>query len=149
MFDLLPVITAKNQETQLTMFKILLDYSLFAFAINLLREMTKDMEDIDGDYKAGLNTLPIAIGRERTSKIIFVLSLIPLLATTYYTVTYLYKQEIAVGYFLACIIAPMLYVSIKTFSADSKKEYHHISNMLKLILLTGVLSLLLYPFILK
>ncbi len=149
LFDLLPVITENNQETQLTMFKILLDYSLFAFAINFLRELTKDMEDIDGDYKAGLNTLPIAIGRERTSKVIFALSLIPIAATIYYTVTYLYKQEIAVGYFLVAIIAPLVYVSIKSFSADSKKEYHYISNMLKFILLTGVLSLLLYPFILK
>lgn len=149
LFDLLPVITSENQETQLTMFKILLDYSLFAFAINFLREMSKDMEDIDGDYKAGLNTLPIAIGRERSSKIIFVLSLIPILATTYYTVTYLYKQEIAVGYFLAFIIAPLVYISIKTFSAYTKEDYHRISNFLKLVLLTGVLSLLLYPFILK
>ena len=149
LFDLLPVITSENQETQLTMFKILLDYSLFAFTINFLREMNKDMEDIDGNYKAGLNTLPIAIGRERSAKIIFVLSIIPILTTTYYTVTYLYKQEVAVGYFLVFIIAPMVYVSIKAFSAYTKKEYHLLSNLLKIILLTGVLSLLLYPFILK
>ena len=149
LFDLLPAITPQNQDTQLTMFKILLDYALFAFTINLLREIVKDMEDIDGDYKAEHNTLPIAIGRERTSKIIFILSLIPLLAIVYYTITYLYKQHVAVGYFLIAIIAPMVYISIKAFSAESKKDYHHISNMLKLVLLTGVLSLLLYPFILK
>jgi 4-hydroxybenzoate polyprenyltransferase len=149
LFDLLPAITPENQSTQLTMFKILLDYALFAFAINFLREIVKDMEDIDGDYKVGHNTLPIAIGRERTSKIIFILSLIPLLAIVYYTVTYLYKQQVAVGYFLIGIIAPMVYISIKAFSAESKKDYHYISTLLKLVLLIGVLSLLLYPFILK
>jgi len=149
LFELLPVITPQNQDTQVTMFKILWDYALFAFAINLLRELVKDLEDIDGDYKAQLNTLPIALGRERTSKIVFALSLIPLLAIIYYTVTYLYKQQLAVVYFALLIIAPLVYVSIKAFSAESKKDYRHISTMLKLVLLTGVLSLLLYPFILK
>ena len=148
-FDLLPAITAQNQETQLTIFKILLDYASFAFIINFIREIAKDMEDIDGDYKAGMNTLPIAIGRYRASKVLFVLSIIPLATVLYYVLTYLYKQQLAVGYFLVFIIAPLLYVTIKTFSAKTKKEYHHISNILKLIMLFGMLSLLLYPYILK
>ncbi len=148
-FDLLPAITAQNQETQLTIFKILLDYASFAFIINFIREIAKDMEDIDGDYKAGMNTLPIAIGRNRASKVLFVLSIIPLATVLYYVLTYLYKQQLAVGYFLVFIIAPLLYVTIKTFSAKTKKEYHHISNILKLIMLFGMLSLLLYPYILK
>ena len=149
LFELLPAITPENQDTQLTFFKILLDYAVFAFMINLIREIVKDMEDIDGDYKAGMNTLPIAAGRDRASKIIFVLSLFPLLTVLYYVLTYLYKQPIAVGYFLVFIIAPLLYISIKAFSADSKKDYHHISSLLKLVMLFGMLSLLLYTFILK
>ena len=131
------------------MFKILLDYALFAFIINFIREIAKDMEDIDGDYKAGMNTLPIVIGRKRASKVLFVLSFVPLAIVLYYVLTYLYKQQLAVGYFLVFIIAPLLYVTIKTFSAKTKKEYHHISNVLKLVMLLGMLSLLLYPFILK
>ena len=146
LFELLPVITPQNQETQVIMFKILWDYALFAFSINLLRELVKDLEDIDGDYKTELNTLPIALGRERTSKIVFALSLIPLLAIIYYTVTYLYKYQLTVGYFVVFIIAPLIYASIKIFSAETKADYHHVSNMLKLVLLTGILSLLLYQF---
>lgn len=149
LFELLPAITPTNQDTQLTFFKILLDYAVFAFIINLIREIVKDMEDIDGDYKAEMNTLPIAIGRERASKIIFILTLIPLVAVTYYVLTYLYKQPIAVGYFLIFSIAPLLYISIKTYSAASKKDYHRISNLLKIVMLFGMLSLLLYSFILK
>jgi 4-hydroxybenzoate polyprenyltransferase len=60
---LLPLTTAKNQNLQLTFFKIIFDYAVFAFGINLLRETAKDIEDINGDYKAGMNALPIAIGR--------------------------------------------------------------------------------------
>ena len=149
LFELLPVTTPKNQETQLTFFKILLDYSLFAFMINLIREMVKDMQDIDGDHKANMNTLPIAIGRERASKVIFVLSIVPICAVVFYVLTFLYKQQMAVGYFLVFIVAPLLYVTIKLFNAKTKKDYGHISTMLKLIMFFGMLSLLIYPLILN
>lgn len=149
LFDLLPAITPNNQSTQLTMFKIVLDYALFAFLINLIREIAKDLEDIDGDYKAGMNTLPIAIGRERSTKVLFTLTLVPLFATVYYVIVYLYKQPLAVGYFLLFVIAPLIYITIKSFNAETKKQYSHLSSMLKLVMLTGMLSLLLYPFILK
>ena len=149
LFDLLPAITPLNQQTQLPIFKIVLDYALFAFIINLLREMVKDIEDIDGDYKAKMKTLPIVIGRERAGKLVFILSLFPLFAVIYYLVLYLYKQPLAVWYFLILIIAPLLYFTIKSFSAETKPELNHLSNTLKLIMLFGVLSLLLYPIILQ
>ncbi|RKE94920.1 geranylgeranylglycerol-phosphate geranylgeranyltransferase [Ichthyenterobacterium magnum] len=148
-FDLLPAINEQNRETQLTFFKILIDYAVFAFLINLIREMIKDIEDINGDYKAQMNTLPIAIGRERANKLAFIISLLPIAATIYYMVTYLYKQQIAIGYFLIFIIAPLIYTTIKIFSAKTKKDYKHISNIYKVIMLLGMLSLLLYQFILK
>ncbi|GAL80200.1 hypothetical protein JCM19274_3770 [Algibacter lectus] len=65
-FELLPALTLENRDIQLTFFKIIFDYAVFAFLLNLIREIAKDVEDIDGDYKAGMNTLPIAIGRDRT-----------------------------------------------------------------------------------
>ena len=148
LFELLPVITPQNQATQLTFFNIIFDYAVFAFVITLLREITKDLEDIDGDYKAGMNTLPIAIGRERASKVLFALSLIPIAMVSYYVINYLYKSQIAVGYFLLFIIGPLVYVSVKLFSAKVKKEYHHISLILKLSMFFGMLSLLLYKYIL-
>lgn len=149
LFELLPAITPQNQPTQLFFFKILLDYALFAFVINLVREIAKDLEDIDGDHKAGMNTLPIAIGRDHAVKVLFALTLLPLIGVIYYMMTYMYKQPIAVGYFLLFVIAPLLYVSIKSFNAKNKNEFHHISNMLKLVMLFGMLSMLLYVFVLK
>jgi len=149
LFELLPVITKQNQETQLTFFKIIFDYAIFAFMINLLREIIKDIEDINGDYKAEMKTLPIVIGRERALKIVFAVSIVPLLAVIYYTITYLYKHYIAIGYFLIFIIAPLLYFTIKSFSAETKKEINFLSAFLKIIMFFGVISLLLYPFILK
>ena len=43
----------------------------------------------------------------------------------------------------------MLYFTIKVYSAEQKKDYQHLSKVLKLIMLFGVLSLLLYPLVLN
>lgn len=148
-FELLPVITQQNQATQLTMFKVLFDYALFAFIINLVREIVKDIQDVDGDHKVGMNTLPIVLGRDRAKNVLFVLSFIPILAVVFYLSTYLYKQTIAVIYFLILVIAPLILTSIKIFNAKSKNDYQFISNLLKIVMLTGMFSMLLYPIILK
>ncbi|MEZ4803475.1 MAG: geranylgeranylglycerol-phosphate geranylgeranyltransferase [Gelidibacter sp.] len=149
LFELLPAITPQNQPTQLFFFKILLDYAMFAFIINLVREIAKDLEDVDGDYKTGMNTLPIAIGRERAAKVLFGLTLVPLFGVVYYVMTYMYKQPISVGYFLLFVIAPLIYITIKSFSAKTKKEFHHISTIFKFVMLFGMLSLLLNYTVLK
>ncbi|WP_194767752.1 geranylgeranylglycerol-phosphate geranylgeranyltransferase [Tamlana sp. I1] len=146
-FDLLPVINPQNRTTQMLFFKVILDYALFAFIINLLREIAKDIEDIDGDYKSGMNTLPIAIGRNRAKTVLITLNIIPLGALVYYVSTNLYKQQMAVIYFLLFVIAPLIYIFIKCCYASTKKDYHHISNMYKLVMLFGMLSLLLYKFV--
>ncbi|WP_405293451.1 geranylgeranylglycerol-phosphate geranylgeranyltransferase [Algibacter sp. Ld11] len=148
-FELLPALTLENRAIQLTFFKIIFDYAIFAFLLNLIREIAKDIEDIDGDYKAGMNTLPIAIGRDRTNYILFVLSLIPVLAIIYYIVNSLYKDILAVGYFTFFIVGPLIFINIKVFNAKSKKDYHFISNLIKLVMLFGVFSLLIYYFNLK
>ncbi|RZN79456.1 MAG: prenyltransferase [Winogradskyella sp.] len=147
-FDLIPVIGDGNKSSQLFFLGLIKDYAVFAFMINLLRELVKDIEDTDGDYKMGMQSLPILLGRNRATKLVFVLSLIPLLIILFYLSNNLYKQPLAIGYVLAFIIAPLIYSTIKLFSAEHKKDYKHISNVLKLVMLTGVLSLLLFQFIL-
>lgn len=147
-FELIPAMTIQNQGIQLVFFKILLDYAIFAFLINFIREISKDIADIDGDYKSGMNTLPIVFGRERTSKILFILSFIPLGAVIYYVINNLYTKPVAVIYFLVFIIAPLIYLLILIFNAKTKKDFITISNILKLVMLFGILSIILYKFML-
>lgn len=147
-FELIPSITPQNRPTQLTFFKLALDYALFAFGINLIREIIKAIEDIDGDHKAGMKTLPIVIGRTRTKNIAFALLIAFILGIIYYVITYLYQQPVAVVYFLGAILAPLIYCSVALFSAKSKQQFHYLSKVLKLVMITGILSILLYKFIL-
>jgi len=147
LFDLLPANTPENRDTQLLIFKTLFLYALFAFSLNLIREIVKDLQDADGDHKAGLNTLPVAIGKERTTKIAAALLIFFTIGVIYYVITYLYTEQISVGYFLIAVLAPLMYTNIKLFQAETKPQFKQISNLLKLTMLLGMLSLLLYRFI--
>ena len=148
-FDLIPAMNNSNNEIQIFFLKLTLDYTIFAFMINLLRELVKDIEDINGDYKINVNSLPILLGQVRATKIVFTLSLIPVFTLIFYLINNLYKQTYAIAYVLILIIAPLIFISIKLLSAEVKKDYKQISALLKIVMLSGVLSLLMFQFILS
>jgi 4-hydroxybenzoate polyprenyltransferase len=148
-FDLIPNLSPSNKNVHIGIFQILLVYSAFAFVLNLIREVVKDIEDINGDYKAEMKTLPIVIGRERTTIIAFALSLLPIFGIIYIIVDSLYKYELVMAYLLLFVVAPTIYTSIKLYAAEKEKDYYHISQLLKLIMLSGVLSLLMYPLVIN
>lgn len=140
-FDLFPTIHEGNQQQMGIVFSILLDYALFTFFLNFMREIVKDIEDVDGDYNQGMNTLPIAIGKSRTGKIVFGLSFIPILFMLYYINKYLLDLVFTTVYLLLFVVGPLLYFTVKIWTAKSKKEFHTLSMLLKWILLFGILSI--------
>ncbi|WP_313807792.1 geranylgeranylglycerol-phosphate geranylgeranyltransferase [Flavobacterium sp.] len=139
-FDLFPVIFEENRIQMAVYFSILTDYAIFAFLINLIREIVKDIEDMDGDYNAGMNTLPIVLGKERTAKVVFFLTLIPVGLLLMYINKNLLTLEWVMYYLLLFVTAPLLYFLIKVWSAKTKKDFHHLSTILKLVILFGILS---------
>ena len=148
LYDLLPAITPQNQQTQSTIFSILIDYSIFAFLINLLREIVKDQQDIDGDYNAGYKTLPIVFGKTRTNNILFIAGLLPLGFLIYYIYQYLFENIAAVIYTLLLLVAPLLFFLINIWTAEKKAEYGRLSLILKAVLFFGLISIGLLQFIL-
>ncbi|HSP11637.1 MAG TPA: geranylgeranylglycerol-phosphate geranylgeranyltransferase [Salegentibacter sp.] len=148
-FDLLPAINSINQAEQAMYFSILLDYSFFGFFINLLREMVKDQEDLQGDYNAGGKTLPIILGAARTNKVIFAVGLIPLVAILYYIYSYLFENTAAVLYVLFLIIAPLLFFLVQILTATRQKDFSRLSLILKIILFFGLISIGFHQILLK
>jgi 4-hydroxybenzoate polyprenyltransferase len=52
---------------------IFIGYSIFAFMITFIREITKDVEDKTGDERSGLQTLATRLAPERIKKLLLVL----------------------------------------------------------------------------
>jgi 4-hydroxybenzoate polyprenyltransferase len=150
-FDLFPATTSENQAQMASLFSILIDYALFAFMINFIREIVKDIEDVNGDYNQGINTLPIAIGISRAAKIALVFSVIPLILLALYIKKYFIENHLFIVtlYAFIFVLAPLLYFMVKLFSAKTQKDFKHLSTVLKLIIFFGILSILVIAFNIK
>ena len=150
-FDLYPVTFDENRSVMGLLFGILLDYAFFAFIINFMREIVKDLEDIEGDTNQGMNTLPIAFGVNRTIYLVFGFSFIPIICTLYYIDTYVFESDLFIStiFGLVFILAPLLYFTIKIRSAKTKSDFHFLSTLLKWILLFGMLSIVVISLNLK
>ena len=149
LFDILPAIDADNRFRMKEAFDILMHYAIFAFIINLIREIVKDMEDMDGDYQSGINSLPIAIGVQKTKIIVGVLTVISIGILAYYVNSNLFELDYVVYYAMILIVGPLIYFGVKLLNATTKKEYHHLSLVLKIILFFGILSVAVIVYNLK
>lgn len=148
LFDLYPMITPENQIYLGILFQILLDYALFAFLINFIREVVKDLEDVKGDYNMGMNTLPIALGVERTSKIILISTGLITMYLFYYIYKYYFTNNLffSTAYSLVTVIAPLLFFCIKFSTAKVSADFKTLSLVLKLVLLFGIISVIVNTF---
>jgi 4-hydroxybenzoate polyprenyltransferase len=149
LFDILPAIDVDNRFRMKEAFDILMHYAIFAFIINLIREIVKDMEDMDGDYQSGINSLPIAIGVQKTKIIVGVLTVISIGILAYYVNSNLFELDYVVYYAMILIVGPLIYFGVKLLNAATKKEFHHLSLVLKIILFFGILSVAVIVYNLK
>ena len=149
LFDILPAIDVDNRFRMKEAFDILMHYAIFAFIINSIREIVKDMEDMDGDYQSGINTLPIAIGVQKTKIIVGVLTVISIGILAYYVNSNLFELDYVVYYAMIVIVGPLIYFGVKLLNAATKKEFHHLSLVLKIILFFGILSVAVIVYNLK
>lgn len=144
-FDIFPATDSTNQEVMARLFSILIDYAIFAFMINLLREIVKDLEDFNGDKQQDMKTLAIVLGVQKTTKLVFILSFVPIIALLYYANNYLVPNDLmaATIYSFLFILGPLLYFSAKIWTATSKTDFTILSKVLKWILFFGILSILI------
>ena len=142
-FDLI-VFTKDNLFRNELIIAALILYASFAFLINLIRELVKDNEDVNGDYNANMKTLSIVLGRNRVNKIVAVLVGFLLVFILYIISEYLQDKTIATIYALFTLLLPLLYFIVKIWQADTKHEYRMLSFLLKLIMLFGILSAVVF-----
>ncbi len=118
-------------------------YAGFSFIISLVREVVKDVEDFEGDVKYGCKTMPIVWGIN-ASKIfagIFIIILaIILLVIQIYVVRF--GWWVSICYCIIFVITPLFIVFKKLLIAQSKDDFGKLSIYIKLVMLTGILSMI-------
>ena len=120
-------------------------YTGFAFIISLIREVVKDMEDIDGDRRFGCKTMPIVWGINVTKVFVAVWLMVliaVLTAAQFYVIQF--KWWISIVYSFLLIIVPLCYIFKKLFKAQSASDFHTLSSIIKFVMFTGILSMIFF-----
>lgn len=142
----LPVINNKMYNLRLII-AIAAAYAFFAFLISLVREIIKDMEDIEGDREFGCNTLPIVAGINNTKLIAIGLLLLIVGLILFLQIKQAWWESLPVfGYTILFVQVPLLILSVKLFLSDEKKHFKVASMIAKVVMVGGILSLPVFKY---
>jgi 4-hydroxybenzoate polyprenyltransferase len=119
-----------------------LGYAYFAFWSNFVREIIKDMEDLEGDSAYGRNSIAIAWGMPYAK--IVAASLIILIIGSLITGMLLFQLPVLLCTFLLFATAtPYLLLIVMIAKANKRIHYTRASLISKIAMLGGLLSVLL------
>jgi len=118
-------------------------FSLFALLTTLMREMMKDIEDVNGDRELECHTLPVRIGEWGTQWVVSVLGLITIALLVYigfWCLPYPCGWNTLSGrYILFGIITPLIGSLWLMWAAKIPSDYHVAQNVMKFVMLMGIL----------
>lgn len=117
---------------------LIIIYSSFAFFMTLVREIIKDMEDLKGDSTFGCKTLPIVWGFRKTKQ--FLYAVVFIFCMTVLILDLLFTALPSV-YFVLFLFAPLVWMVLRLYRADTVKEFEWLSTFCKVIMLLGILSM--------
>ena len=115
-------------------------FASFSFVANLMREIVKDMQDIDGDTKAGYKTLPVVVGINLSKQMVIIGTLLLLTMVSLWSFYFLSFSSF-VEIILSIILAtPLTYILWTTRNAQSSLEFGQLSHIWKIYLLVGLMA---------
>ncbi|TVZ55816.1 4-hydroxybenzoate polyprenyltransferase [Lutibacter sp. Hel_I_33_5] len=119
--------------------KIIFVHAIFLFLVIMVRELIKELENIKGAIINNYKTFPVAYGEKRTKQVsifLLFLTVIPIVILFSYPAISLMKYY----FYFALLI--LIFVGIYLWVSTKRKQYGFLHNVLKFLLVIGVLSLL-------
>lgn len=134
------IFTAMNR-----IFKFAVLYGGFAFIISLVREVVKDIEDVEGDAKYNCKTMPVVWGIP-SSKVFAGVWLMVLIGALSIMQFYAFQLgwRLTALYCLLLVILPLIWIVQKLYAAQNTPQYHQVSSNIKLVMLSGILSMIFF-----
>ena len=124
--------------------------SLFGFLLSIIREIVKDLQDYQGDFTAGASTVPIVLGEKATKAIVILLSILLVLSLIYVLHFKLssppFDELPFMLYIWLLVIAPIADIIYGVVRAEKNEDYQRPSNTCKFIMVSGILTTLIYAF---
>ena len=121
----------------------LLWFGILSFLLTLVREMIKDIEDMDGDELSQCKTAPIVLGIKMTKWIITFLIFLTIVYIAFILANNFYENTVINIWFLMGIffipLGGLLYLVL---TATEKKDYYYASLFSKIIITAGIFTML-------
>jgi 4-hydroxybenzoate polyprenyltransferase len=129
------------------LYKFMTLYAGFAFIVSLIREVIKDMEDMHGDARYDCHTMPIEWGVPAT-KVFTAVWIVVSIAALGVIQIYAWQSGWwpAAVYIILLIIIPLGYILKDLYKAVIPPDYHRLSNRVKLVMFTGIMSMIFFKF---
>ena len=113
-------------------------HAMFLFLIISMRELTKDLENIKGDLAQDYKTIPIVYGEKMSKWMLTVLTILTLIPIYFLINKY---QVGKMSYYFYVSIVLLLIFQFMLWKSNSKKQYLVLHNILKFIIVLGVISI--------
>lgn len=139
-------IVTKDSHRNSSLSKIVILYMLFAFLTTFIREIVKDLQDFKGDFAAKLKTMPILLGVKMSKNIVLFLAFLLIFSFVLLFVQFLNSQAYYLLFSLVIVSSLSIYFVYKIHDATTNKEFHYLSSLMKVVMLTGILSMSLFKF---
>lgn len=116
-------------------------FAVFAFAVTLIREVIKDIEDMEGDKKFGCRTLPIVFGIRKTKDILYVLAF--LFLAILFVLAY-FLGNLTFSIYAGLLVIPVYLFVYYLKRADTRKHFSDLSAYCKYLMMSGILSMIFF-----
>ena len=120
--------------------EIIFTHAAFLFFIILIRELIKDLEGIKGAFVNDYQTIPVKYGERFTKMLISVIVVISLNPIYF---LWKYPEIGEMKYYFYLVFAVFLIFPFFLWRAASVKQYNILHNVLKFLIVLGVISLVL------
>ena len=119
---------------------IIVAYALFLFFIILLKDITKDLKNLVGDFSLNYQTIPVVFGEKFTKAIITLITTINIILVLNLYLNF-NRGLMEIFYFLS-IITLFLFL-IKLYKSSNIHDYLFLHNILRFIITIGIISIFL------
>ncbi len=138
------IISKTQPELAATISLLFGGYLLFAFLSTMLREIVKDMEDVEGDRAQSVRSLPVVFGMQTARYWGMGFAVLLVLALLLFSKwLYEHAQWTGLAFTWIAIILPLVFTLFLLKNATEKKDYTRLSSLTKFIMLSGLILLLL------
>ena len=119
---------------------IIVAYALFLFFILLLKDITKDLKNLVGDFTENYQTIPVAFGEDFSRIIISLITFINVILIINLFINFS-EGYMSIYYVISLVL--LLIFTIKLYNSKKVSDYLELHNILRLIIGLGVFSIIL------